>query len=110
MVAYPDSIFNDAYLLNQSAAANMSRGDNMYFNTFKNFRLLSIRKNFQQLGKPVNRSRSVELHMYMVAHRQFILTSPIYVAVNFCVVLFLHIIIPYTGFNSWSANFREFHE
>lgn len=57
MVAYPDAIFNNEYLLNKSAAVNMSVGDNMYFNTFKNFQLLSGRENFQQYGKPVNKTR-----------------------------------------------------
>lgn len=56
MVAFPDKLNDTQYLLNESAAAIQSIGENMYFNTYKNFQRLSAKKNFQKLGKPVDKT------------------------------------------------------
>lgn len=54
MIAYPDSISNDEYLLNKSAAVAQAGGD--YFQTAVISTATSDVENLQRLGKPVDKT------------------------------------------------------
>ena len=58
MIAYPDAIFNDTYLLETSEAVSITRGKS-YFRTAEVAELLAILENLGELYKPVNKSRLV---------------------------------------------------
>ena len=53
MIAYPDDIMNNTYLLDKSKAVINGNGD--YFETQRWDILLSNLKNLQRIGKPVNK-------------------------------------------------------
>ena len=54
MIAYPDNIHNDTYLLEESEAVVKSGGS--YFGTAVCFSVLSNRENLNKLGKPVDKT------------------------------------------------------
>ena len=54
MIAYPDNIHNDTYLLEESQAVINASAS--YFGTAVWFTILSIKENLNKLGKPVDKS------------------------------------------------------
>ena len=60
MIAYPDAIFNDTYLLESSKAVNITRGQS-YFLTAQTAQTVAVLDNLQELYKPVNKSKLVFL-------------------------------------------------
>ena len=56
MIAYPDAIFNDTYLLETSEAINVTQGQG-YFRTAQVAQSLAVVENLGELHKPVNKSR-----------------------------------------------------
>ena len=60
MIAYPDAIFNDTYLLESSKAVNITRGQS-YFLTAQTAETVAVLDNLKELYRPVNKSKLVFL-------------------------------------------------
>lgn len=58
MIAYPDAIFNDTYLLETSEAVGNTKG-NSYFLTAQVAEYLAVVENLAELTQPVNKSKLV---------------------------------------------------
>ena len=58
MIAYPDAIYNETYLLESSLAVNVTQGKS-YFLTAQTAQSFAFVENLAELHKPVNKSRLV---------------------------------------------------
>ena len=56
MIAYPNQIDNDTYLLEASPALNMTQGLD-FFNTVWNAIVISAVRELEELDKPVDKTR-----------------------------------------------------